>query len=357
MEYKVTPWGAQDGRPVDLITIKNSAGLELSVTNYGCIVTSLIVPGRNGQKDDIVLGYKSLDNYLEGHPFFGAIAGRFANRIKDGRFSLDQNTYQLETNEAPTGQHLHGGSNGFDKSVWGYDIEKTSAGVMIHLHRVSTDGESGYPGTLDVVHTIGLDEENQLHYTFRAHTDKPTVVNLVNHSYYNLSGHDQGAIGEHKLKIFADLYTPVAENMIPTGAILPVAGTGLDFREETAIANNMERMEAGVIDHNFVLHRQQSESEYHLAAQLSDAKSGRIMTVLTTQPGIQFYNGPKLSNEIWIGRHGHQYQAFEGLCLETQHFPDSPNQPHFPSVRLNPGEVYEEKTIHRFSTCQESGRE
>ena len=350
MKYAISYFGSIDGKSVDLITITNSHGIELSVTNYGCIVTSLVVPDRHGQKDDVVLGYKTLDNYLQGHPFFGAVAGRCANRIKDGRFSLDGSYYQLETNEAPTGQHLHGGSQGFDKSIWGYDIEESSDGVMIHLHRVSVDGEAGYPGTLNVVHTIGLDEDNQLHYNFRAYTDKSTIVNLVNHSYYNLAGHDQGSVAVHSLEVFADHYTPVSENMIPTGEIAAVEGTGLDFRQKKTIAENMEKMPGGAIDHNFVLNRQAAENkDYHLAARLSDPKSGREMTVLTTQPGIQFYNGFKLSNKVWIGRNGHQYQAFEGLCLETQHFPDSPNQPNFPTIRLNPGECYEEKTIHRFA--------
>ena len=351
MEYQIVEFGQLEGQSVDLITIKNKSGIEVSVTNYGCIVTSLVVPGREGQKDDIVLGYKSFDNYLAGHPFFGAIAGRFANRIKDGRFALDGKNFQLETNEAPTGQHLHGGTQGFDKFIWGYDIEQTEQAVMIHLHRVSVDGEAGYPGTMDVVHTIGLDNDNQLHYNFRAHTDKSTVVNLVNHSYYNLAGHDKGSVAGQKLQVFADHYTPVGDNMIPTGAILPVEDTGLDFRNETVIGENMERMPGGGIDHNFVLNRDTKEGEYHLAVRLSDDQSGRVMSVLTTQPGIQFYNGFKLSNKTWIGRNGHKYEAFEGLCLETQHFPDSPNQPHFPTVRLNPGEVYEQKTIHRFTTC------
>lgn len=351
MEYTINAFGSLDGRPVDLITIKNSHGIELSVTNYGCIVTSLVVPDRHGHKANVVLGYKTFDNYLEGHPFFGAIAGRCANRIAKGQFSLDGESYQLETNELLTGQHLHGGARGFDKYIWGYDIESTDGAVMIHLHRVSPDGEAGYPGTLDVVHTIGLDNENQLHYNFRAHTDKPTVVNLVNHSYYNLAGDEYGPVTEQRLKICANHYTPVGEDMIPTGDILSVADSGLDFRKATSIGDNMEKMPAGAIDHNFVLDRKERRGEYHLAACLTDEHSGREMTLYTTQPGLQFYNGFKLSNKIWIGRNGNQYQAFEGLCLETQHFPDSPNQPHFPTVRLNPGEVYEHKTIHKFGIC------
>lgn len=349
MKYDIRQFGSISGKSVDLITVSNSRGLSVCVTNYGCIVTSLIVPDRNGELSDVVLGYKTLDNYLAGHPFFGAIAGRCANRIHEGRFELDGNVYQLETNELPTGQHLHGGSNGFDKAVWGYDIEEQTDRIMIHLHRVSPDGEAGYPGTLDVVHTIGLDEDNQLHYNFRAHTDQPTIVNLVNHSYYNLAGHDQGTVANHTLQINAAQFTPVNEKMIPTGELKNVQGSGLDFQNGSSIAANMELMPAGAIDHNFILNGEADANGYRVAAILSDPSSGRQMRVKTTQPAIQFYNGFKLSNKVWIGRNGHKYEAFEGLCLETQHYPDSPNHSHFPTIRLNPGECYEQKTIHEFS--------
>ncbi|MDX5594417.1 aldose epimerase family protein [Pseudovibrio sp. SPO723] len=350
MEKTIVKFGEVDGKVVDLITLSNKNGMKVSVTNYGCIVTSIEVPGRDGKAADVVLGYESLEKYLAGHPFFGAIAGRFANRIQDGKFSLDDYTYQLETNEPPTVQHLHGGSKGFDKYVWGYDLEETEGAILVHFHRISVDGESGYPGTLDVTHTIGLDEENQLHYNFRAHTDKPTVINLVNHSYYNLAGHDSGSVAGHELTLGADFYTPVAENMIPTGEILKLADTGLDFRTAAKIGDNMEKVEGGAFDFNFILNGAKKEGEYTFAADLYDPESGRFMTVLTTQPAIQFYNGFKLSNKPWFGRSGYKYEAFGGLCLETQGFPDSPNKAHFPSPRLNPGEIYEHKTIHRFGT-------
>ncbi|EEA96703.1 aldose epimerase family protein [Pseudovibrio sp. JE062] len=349
MEVTVVPFGQVNGKTADLITITNKNGLQVSLTNYGCIVTSLIVPDRNGNKEDVVLGYESLEKYLAGHPFFGAIAGRCANRIQDGKFTLDGVAYLLETNEPPTVQHLHGGSKGFDKYVWGYDIEEKADVVRVHLHRVSPDGESGYPGTLSVTHTIALDDTNQLHFNFCAHTSKPTILNLVNHSYYNLAGHDKGSVENHELKLFADHYTPVAENMIPTGEVKSVAGSGLDFREGAVIGQNMDKLDGRWIDHNFVLNGE-GRGKYKKAAELYDPASGRVMEVETTQPAIQFYNGFKLSNKPWFGRNGYKYEAFGGLCLETQHFPDSPNKPHFPSIRLDPEDVYKQKTIHRFST-------
>ncbi len=343
MKFTVEPWGQVDGQniPVKLLTLENSQGVKVQVTNYGCIVTSIVVPDRDGRRADVVLGYETLDKYLGGHPFFGAIAGRFANRIKDGRYELDGQVFQLETNELPTSQHLHGGSKGFDKYVWDFSVEERAESTFVHFSRVSPDGESGYGGALSVTHSIGLDELNQLHFNFRATTDKPTVVNLVNHSYYNLGGHDSGTVNGHELKLNAEFYTPVAENLIPTGEICSVKNGTLDFTLAREIGD-------GEYDHNFVLKRVDSEGEYHVAAELYEPISGRAMTVLTTQPGVQFYNGYKLSNKPWIGRDGHKYESREGLCLETQHYPDSPNQPHFPSVRLDPGEVFEEKTIHRF---------
>nr|WP_321455688.1 aldose epimerase family protein [uncultured Cohaesibacter sp.] len=350
MEKLIESYGEVAGKNVDLITLKNSQGMTVRVTNFGCIVTSIEVPDRNGKLADVVLGYEALDRYLAGHPFFGAIAGRFANRIKDGRFSLDGKEYQLETNEAPTGQHLHGGAKGFDKYVWGYDLEESKDAILVHFHRVSVDGESGYPGTMVVTHTIGLSEANELCYDFMATSDKPTIVNLVNHSYYNLAGHDSGSVAGHELMLFSDFYTPVSDNMIPTGEILSVEGTGLDFRRPVAIGENMKKVDESAIDHNFILNGKKKDGVMKCAADLYEPKSGRFMTVSTTQPAVQFYNAFKLSNKEWIGRNGYKYEAFGGLCLETQGFPDAPNQPHFPSAVLNPGEVYHHHTVHRFGT-------
>lgn len=344
MKLSVENWGEVEGQviPVKLFTLENSQGMKVKITNYGCIVTSIESPDRDGNCADLVLGYESLDKYLGGHPFFGAIAGRYANRIQDGRFELDGQVFQLETNEPPTVQHLHGGSKGFDKYVWNFDIEQQDEAVYIHLSRVSPDGESGYGGNLSVTHTIGLDEMNQVHYNFKAITDKPTVINLVNHSYYNLGGHDSGTVDHHELKLYSDFFTPVSEKMIPTGEIRSVEASDLDFTDVRPIRD-------GEFDHNFILNRSRTEGDYHFAAELYDPNSGRAMAVLTTQPAVQFYNGFKLSNKYWIGRNGYKYESREGMCLETQHFPDSPNQVHFPSTRLNPGEVFEEKTIHRFT--------
>ncbi|WP_197739586.1 aldose epimerase family protein [Vibrio taketomensis] len=351
MELIIEDWGMVEGQPIPVkrFSLKNNQGMQLQVTNYGCIVTSLEVPAIDGQLADVVLGYESLDKYLGGHPFFGAIAGRYANRIKDGRYELDGEVFQLETNELPTSQHLHGGSKGFDKYVWNYAIEQQDDAIYLHFSRVSPDGESGYGGNLLVTHSIGLDNHNQVHYNFKATTDKSTVVNLVNHSYYNLAGHDSGSIDGHELQLHCDYYTPVDQQSIPTGEILSVKGTGLDFTQPTLIATNRAMMVDGGIDHNLIVNRKVTEGEYALAAELYHPESGRLMTVLTTQPAVQFYNGFKLSNKPWFGRNGYKYEACAGMCLETQHYPDSPNQAHFPSVRLNPGQVFEEKTIHRFT--------
>ncbi|MEL7291561.1 MAG: aldose epimerase family protein [Pseudomonadota bacterium] len=354
MKFKEENWGMVEGHaiPVKLFTLENDHGMKLKVTNYGCIVTSIEAPDRNGEIADVVLGYENLEKYLGGHPFFGAVAGRYANRIENGRYSLDGEQFVLENNELPTGQHLHGGSKGFDKYVWDFAIEAKQDAIFIHFSRMSPDGESGYGGSLQVTHTVGLDKNNQVHYNFKATTDKPTVVNLCNHSYYNLAGHDSGSVNGHELKLHAQFYTPVSDTSIPTGEIRSVTGTGLDFSERTRIAENAVMLSGDGFDHNFVLDGAKSEGEYKRAAELYEPISGRMMTVLTTQPGVQFYNGFKLSNKHWVGRHGKRYEACHGLCLETQHFPDSPNKAHFPSTRLNPGQVFEEKTIHRFSLGQ-----
>lgn len=351
MELKIEHWGQVEGQtaPVKLITLTNSQGISLQLTNYGCIVTSIKVPDRNGGLADVVLGYESLEKYLGGHPFFGAVAGRYANRIAEGLYELDGEVFQLETNEAPTGQHLHGGTKGFDKYVWDFEIEEQEEATYVHLTRVSLDGEGGYGGTINVTHTIGLDEFNQVHYNFLAFTNKSTVVNLVNHSYYNLAGHDSGTVDQHELKLYSQFYTPVYDNSIPSGEILSVKGTGLDFTETKQIALNKAMMPLGGFDHNCILDGSRKEGEYNYAAELYEPQSGRMMTVLTTQPAIQFYNGFKLSNKHWVGRHGERYESCHGICLETQHYPDSPNNVHFPTTRLNPGELFEEKTIHRFS--------
>lgn len=352
MELTIEPWGAVEGedKPVQLFTLTNKNGLTISLTNFGCIVTSVVTPNRSGEFANVVLGYENLEKYVGGHPFFGAIAGRYANRIKDGKYELEGKQFQLDTNEQPSAQHLHGGSKGFDKFVWDYAIEKHDHAIYIHLSRVSPDGEGGYGGTVTVVHTIGLDDDNQLHFNFKATTDQPTVINLVNHSYYNLGGYDSGTVDGHQLQLHCDFYTPVDENSIPTGEILSVKHSGLDFTSPAFIGENKRNISEQGYDHNYILNNKKREGLYSFAAEVYEPKSGRCMTVLTTQPALQFYNGFKLSNKPWFGPNGYKYESGFGMCLETQHFPDSPNQAHFPTTRLNPGEIYEEKTVHRFGT-------
>ena len=349
MKLEIKPFGQFNNNQIDLICLSNRNDMKVCVTNYGCIVTSIETLDRYGHLSDVVLGFDTLDEYLQGHPFFGAIAGRFANRIHDGIFKIKDKTCRLEKNETATMQHLHGGIRGFDKYVWGYDVEQKDDFIMLHFHRVSPDGESGYPGNLNITHSIGLDEQNQVHFYFTATTDQPTIINLTNHSYYNLCGHNQGSIADHQLKLFCDFYTPVDHNMIPTGEIMPVKNTGLDFRHLTRIGDNMQKLTFQTIDHNFVLNGETAYDLYKKAAELYDPVSGRVMTVITTQPALQVYNAAKLSNKVWVGKGGHKYQSFAALCLETQHFPDSPNHSHFPNTQLDPEQIYKQKTIYRFS--------
>lgn len=349
MRFEVKECGVANGRPVNAVTLGNPAGLQATVLTYGCILQSLKVPDRKGASADIVLGYDAFDPYLKGHPFFGAIAGRYANRIHAGRFRLNGQSYQLECNEAPTGQHLHGGSKGFDKAVWGYSVEEAKDAVWLHLHHSSPDGDSGYPGRLDVVHSIGIDVENRLWLNFRAVASKDTVINLVNHSYYNLAGGGTRTVDDHELMLAADFVTPVDETMIPTGEVLAVAGTAWDFRTACRVSEAMAKRPQRDFDNNFVVRCDPDAKDgLSLAADLYHPDSGRGMRVRTTQPGIQFYNGFKLGNREWYGKGGGRYPAFAGLCLETQHFPDSPNQPQFPSTVLKAGCLWEARTAHEF---------
>ncbi|PLR49439.1 aldose epimerase family protein [Chimaeribacter arupi] len=342
-----TPFGEHQGQAVSLFTLTNAQGIRLAVTNYGCIVTQLWLPDRHGRLADVVLGFDTLAEYQAGHPFFGAIAGRCANRIGGGRFRLGDEAMTLACNEAATGQHLHGGVRGFDKYVWQAEAEPDG----VRFHRVSPDGEEGYPGTLSVTHRLRLTEDNVLHFEYEAVTDRATPVNLTNHSYYNLSAQASDIRG-HQLQIAADLYTPVdPETMLPTGEIHAVAGTPLDFRQPVALGIAMAQQPA--IDINYVLRAQAAGHGLHPAATLADPDSGREMRVFTDQPGLQCYNGAKLSNRPWRGKGGVHYGAFAGLCLETQAFPDSVNQPHFPGVVLQPGEVYRHHTAHHFSLIGE----
>lgn len=349
-------FGEHQGQEVSLFTLTNRNGMRLCVADYGCIITQLWVPDRHGQLEDVVMGFDDLPSYQAGHPFFGAIAGRCANRIAGGRFNIDGQEYLLATNELPTGQHLHGGQRGFDKFVW----QAQEEGDGIIFSRTSPDGEEGYPGNLQVRHRIGLTDDNVMTFSFEAQTDKATIVNLVNHSHYNLRGHTH-LIHDQQLKIDADFITPVDESsMLPTGEIVRVAGTAFDFRNARRLGDAMQQRPAQDFDINYVLKKnnyvlkkndlsQKNSAPLQPAATLICPHSGRVMAVHTTLPGIQFYNAFKLSNKIWNGKAGHRYQAFSGICLETQAFPDSIHQGHFPDVILRPNQHYSSYTEHRFS--------
>jgi len=318
-------------------TLKNEAGFEVSVTNYGGAVTSLKTPDRDGNFGEIVLGFETLDEYARCPRYFGALIGRHANRIAGGRFSLNGVEYQLPRNNGAN--HLHGGFKGFDKRVW--DVRESEK--ALHLTYFSKDGEEGYPGnvTASVDYTL-LD--NELRVDYRATTDRDTIVNLTNHSYFNLRG--AGTILDHELTLNADHFTPVSEDLIPTGEIKPVEGTPMDFRKAKAIGSDLGKV-AGGYDHNFVLNNW--DGTLRLAARLYEPVSGRALEILTTEPGMQFYSGNFLDGSL-IGRNGVAYALYTGLCLEPQYFPDAPNHPNFPSTVLRPGEAYTQTTIYQFKS-------
>lgn len=340
-----------DGREVTLYTLENANGLVLKVMDYGAIVTELHVPDRDGVFADVVLGYDSLDPYLVKTPYFGAVVGRYGNRIAQGRFELDGKAYQITVNDGEN--HLHGGNRGFDKVLWDSQALEEDDRAAVILTYTSPDGEEGYPGTLESTITYTLNNEDEFVVTYTATTDKPTVVNLTQHSYFNLRGQGQGSILDHELILNASHYTPVDSGLIPTGEIAPVEGTPMDFRAARPIGSRIEadfqQLAYGKgYDHNWVLDTQPG-AELNRAARLYDPDSGREMEIWTEEPGIQFYSGNFLDGTL-IGKDDTVYHFRYGLCLETQHFPDSPNKADFPSTRLNPGEVYSTRTVHRFST-------
>jgi aldose 1-epimerase len=337
------------GVDVELYTLTNAHNLQIRITNYGGIVTQLFVPDREGDLSDVVLGYDSLSAYLADSPYFGAIVGRYGNRIARGRFVLDEVEYSLATNNGDN--HLHGGLKGFDKVAWEAEPYSGEGETGLRLTYVSEDGEEGYPGRLSATVTYVLTDENELRIEYLAETDKPTVVNLTHHSYFNLAGHDSGDILGHELALTASRFAPVDQGLIPTGELRHVAGTPMDFRESIAIGSRIEETEeqlefAGGYDHNFVL--DDHDGSLRIAARVYEPTSGRVMEVYTTEPGIQFYSGNFLGGSN-VGKGGTPYEHRGGFCLETQHFPDSPNQPHFPSTVLRPGELYESTTIYKFS--------
>ena len=339
-----------DGTSVDLYVLANKNGVEVRIITFGGIVTAVRVPDRNGRFTDVVHGFDALDGYLAAHPYFGAIVGRYGNRIARAQFSLNGQAYKLAANDGPN--HLHGGVKGFDKFVWKAD--PLPKGVGIALSRTSPDGEEGYPGTLETRVTYTLTDANQLEIEYRATSDKATPVNLTNHSYFNLAGHDAGTILDHELTVHADRYTPVDSTLIPTGSLAPVDGTPLDFRKGARIGARIdqphEQLKFGRgYDHNWVLNR--TGSGLQQAARLVDPKSGRTLEVMTTEPGIQVYTGNFLDGTI-KGKGGTSYRHRTAVCLETQHYPDSPNKPGFPSTIVGPGEPYMSKTVFAFGVAR-----
>jgi aldose 1-epimerase len=344
------PFGkTEDGTPVDLYTLTNSQGIQTSITNFGGIVVSLLIPDRDGRLADVVLGFDSLEGYLGGHPYFGAIVGRYGNRIANGAFTLEGKQYSLAQNNNQN--HLHGGLKGFDKAVWKATGILGEKGPGLALTYLSRDGEEGYPGNLMVTVTYILTDENDLRIHYRATTDKPAPVNLTNHSYFNLAGQGEGDILGHELTIHADRFTPVDEGLIPTGELRSVEGTPLDFRQSMPIGARIDEEDeqlgfGGGYDHNFVVNR--TSGELALAARVHEPTTGRVLEVFTTEPGVQFYCGNFLDGSI-VGKGGKVYKKRYGFCLETQHFPDSPNKPHFPSTILRPGDEYSTTTVYSFS--------
>lgn len=329
------------GVPVDQYILSSGSGVTASIITYGGIIRSLTAPGRDGRVEDIVLGYDSLGQYEARHPYFGTITGRFANRIAKGSFSLDGKTYTLATNNGPN--HLHGGINGFDRAVWKAESSAKPDSVSLQLSHVSPDGDEGYPGTLDVTVTYTLFSNNTLRIDYSATTDKATPINLTSHSYFNLKGHASGDVLNQKIQIYARSIVPVDGTLIPTGDLQSVDGTPFDFRNPEAIGSRISQVEPGY-DHTFVL---QDSAGLKKAALAWDPDSGRALEVVTSQPGLQFYTGNFLDGSE-KGKDGTAYNKYSGFCLETQHFPDSPNQRSFPSTILRPGDTYQHSTLFKF---------
>ena len=343
-QFGTTP----DGKKVDIYALKNTNGCVVKITNYGGIVVSLTVPDKNRKMGDVVLGYDNLDGYIKNNPYFGALVGRYGNRIGKAKFVLNGQTYTLAANN--NGNHLHGGIVGFDKVVWDAKEIKESGAVGLELSYLSKDGEEGYPGNLSCKVTYLWTNDNELKIDYEATTDKDTVVNLTHHSYFNLAC--KGDILSHELMIDADQFTPVDKGLIPTGRMSDVKGTPMDFTKPTAIGARIdqddEQLKFGLgYDHNWAINNY--DGTLKMAACLYESTTGRVMEVYTTEPGMQFYSGNFLDGTI-TGKGGTVYELRTGLCLETQHFPDSPNKPRFPSTTLKPGEKYATTSIYKFKT-------
>jgi aldose 1-epimerase len=338
---------------MEQFTLANRNGIDVTILSYGAIVQSVLAPDRNGKLGNVVLGFHNLDDYLTRNPFFGAVAGRYANRIARGRFTLDGETFTLPVNDGPN--CLHGGLRGFDKVEYVAEEITSADGPGVKLSRVSPDGEEGFPGTLTYAITYTLTDDT-LRIDYEATTDRPTIINLTNHSYFNLTGEGSGSILDHELVLNASRFTPVDETMIPTGAIAPVAGTPFDFTIPKLIGQDIRdgshpQIVAGRgYDHNFVIDRPEGDSaSLTLVARATDPASGRVLTVHSTQPGVQFYTGNFLDGTL-SGYSDRVYRQGDGFCLETQHFPDSPNHPNFPTTILRPGETFRSTTTWSFST-------
>lgn len=329
------------GVPVDEYILSSGSGVTASIITYGGIIRSLTTPGRDGKTEDIVLGYGSLEQYEARHPYFGTITGRFANRIAKGTFSLDGKSYSLAINNGPN--HLHGGIDGFDRAVWKAETSSSRDSVSLQLSHVSPDGDEGYPGTLAVTVTYTLSSNNTLRIDYSATTDKATPINLTSHSYFNLKGHASGDVLGQKIQIYAQSIVPVDGTLIPTGELQPVDGTPFDFRRPQTIGSRISQVQPGY-DHTFVL---EGSAGLKKAALAWDPDSGRALEVVTSQPGVQFYTGNFLDGSE-RGKDGAAYHKHAGFCLETQHFPDSPNQRNFPSAILRPGETYQQSTLFKF---------
>jgi aldose 1-epimerase len=347
-------FGEVEDGPVDKYTLSNDNGMEVSILTYGAIVQSLKVPDRNGYAVDVVLGFDNIQDYVDKSPYFGAVVGRYANRIANGTFELDGETYTLAINNDPN--TLHGGEKGFDKRIWTAEEVDSPDGQAIALSYTSPDGEEGYPGTLEVTVTYTLTANNELRIDYTATTDKLTVLNLSNHSYFNLAGAGSGSVFDQELQLNASNYTPVDETLIPTGEIAPVAGTAFDFTTAKTIGqdirdgSNEKTVFGRGYENKFLVDRASPvETSLFGAAIASDPESGRTLTVSTDQPGIQFYSGNFLDG-TFAGKDGRVYRQGDAFCLETQHFPDSPNQPDFPSTELAPGDTFNSTTVFAFST-------